>query len=369
MNLQQIRSRLASGDSLATAVAAQGSQLDLAGLLDQRSAAATRLLGAGELEALLQESGVTDVVVHAGRVWVDRGAGMVDSGLDLGGEHAVRALAVRLAALAGQRLDDAAPIVDGVLPSGVRLHAVLPPLAADGTSISLRTHRQHTLTLGELERSGALGPGIATAVRALLLGRANCVIAGATGTGKTTLLSALLAELPAEERVVCIEEVRELEPSHPHIAHLQARAANVQAAGAVGLEALVRAALRMRPDRVVLGEARGGEIREVLAALNTGHAGSWFTLHANSVGDIPARLVALGALAGMSPEMVVLQAAAALDAVVFLRRENGVRTVAQVAAFRPSKSGDLQAVPVITRVAGQEQQVGEHWDEFAARWM
>nr|NLD40672.1 TadA family conjugal transfer-associated ATPase [Actinomycetales bacterium] len=364
-----MRGLVADGTPLGTALAGEG-HLSVEAILAAHERASARLLGAGEeLQRLLDQPGVTDVVVHAGHAWVDRGAGMEEAEMPLGEEREVRALAVRLAALAGQRLDDAAPIVDGTLPSGVRLHAMLPPLSADGTSISLRRHRQDALSFEELGRLGAYGPLTGQVLRALVEKRANAVLAGATGTGKTTMLSALLALVPLHERVVCIEEVRELQPHHPHVVHLQARGANVQAAGAVGLDSLVRAALRMRPDRIVLGEARGAEIREVLTALNTGHAGSWFTLHANQVADVPARLAALGALAGMSPAMVALQASVALDVVVLLRREDGVRRVAQIAALLPGERDSLRAAPVLEVRGGREVPVAGAWEEFHAVWM
>lgn len=363
-----MRRRLADGVPLGTALAEE-EPLSVDAALAAHARARSEFRGVGELlQRLVDEPGVTDVVVHAGGIWVDRGAGMEPTDVRVGGEGEVRALAVRLAALAGQRLDDAAPIVDGVLPSGVRLHAVLPPLAADGTAISLRAHHQQELSFEALRERGAFGEEMGAVLRALVARRANGVIAGATGTGKTTLLSALLALVPPEERVVCIEEVRELEPAHPHVSHLQARAANVQASGAVGLDALVRAALRMRPDRIILGEARGAEIREVLTALNTGHAGSWFTLHANSVADVPARLAALGALAGMSPQMVVLQAAVALDVVVVARRGPAGRYVAQLATFTEA-DGMLVARTVLEASPGGLRRVPVAWEEFAQRWL
>lgn len=367
MSLESVRASVAGGESIANAIGAAGG-LTAAGMIAARDAAAASFHGAGDLQSMLAEPGVTDLVVHGGEVWVDRGAGMERTGMSLGEEREVRGLAVRLAALAGQRLDDAAPIVDGVLPSGARLHAVLPPLAADGTSISLRTHNQALLSFDELCRTGAIGPLAAAALAGLVKRRANGVIAGATGTGKTTLLSALMAVVPADERLVCIEEVRELEPAHPHVAHLQARAANVQQAGAVGLDALVRAALRMRPDRIVLGEARGSEIREVLSAMNTGHAGSWFTLHANSAADVPARIVALGGLAGLAPAVVVMQARVALDVVVMLRRDAGIRHVASLAVLLPGGE-DLLAQPVLEVRDGVEVPLGDAWDRFTAKWM
>jgi len=359
-----VRGRVAAGDSVARAVGEDpNAGLSAPRLLEARDRSTRDLLGAGDrLQVLLEDPEVTDVVVHARRVWVDRGGGLEPVAVDLGDENEVRAMAVRLAALSGQRLDDAAPIVDGVLPGGTRLHAVLPPLATDGTAISLRPLRQASFTLESLRERGMF-PGLAEgALRALVAGRANVVIAGATATGKTTLLAALLALADPRERILCIEEASELRPNHPHVVHLQARQANVQATGLVDLADLVRAALRMRPDRIVLGEARGAEIRDVLAALNTGHPGSWFTVHANSSHDLTARLGALGALAGLDDRAVAVQAAAALDAVVFLERSAGRRQVAEIGEI--GLRDGVGHVRVVLR-GGRPQ---DGWERFARRW-
>lgn len=358
---------MARGSSLAAALqAVPGSGLSAGALVTAHTSAGRELFGAGEdIERLLEDPAVTDVVVNARQVWVDAGRGLEPTGISLGGEREVRALAVRLAAVCGQRLDDAAPIVDGVLPGGARLHAVLPPLAADGTTIALRALHQRSFTLTGLRQSGTVDGQGARVLRALVDRRANAVIAGATGTGKTTLLAVLLGLVDASERIVCIEEASELRPNHPHVVHLQTRVANVQSAGEVSLADLVRASLRMRPDRLVLGEARGREIRDLLAALNTGHAGSWFTLHANSCADVPARLAALGAVAGLSEHAVGVQAVAALDAVLLLRREGGSRFLAEVAAVR-WEGGVLMTAPVLTFPGAVR---GAGWDDFRARWL
>lgn len=283
------------------------------------------------LRHLWTDPGVTDVLVNGPReVWVDRGAGLVRVPMDVGD---VRALAVRLAAAAGARLDDAAPIVDGSLPDGTRLHAVLAPIAAQGACLSLRRHAPQALGLGDWCAGGGLGAVGQAVLTGLVAARANVIVSGGTGTGKTTLLASLLAEVGPHERIVCIEEARELAPDHPHVLHLQARAANVQGAGAVTLSELVRAALRMRPDRLVLGECRGAEVRDVLLALNTGHDGGLTTVHANTASDVPARLIALGSLANLTPEAVAVQAVSALDAVVHVVREGGLRRVAEVAVL------------------------------------
>lgn len=278
--------------------------------------------GAGAaLTPLLEAEGVTDVLVGGGMTWIDRGSGLEPVPAARLDEPEARALAVRMAASAGRRLDDAAPIVDATLSDGTRLNAVLPPLSADGTLICLRTKRRRAFTLPELVDAGTIASGLDRTLAALVERRASCLITGATGTGKTTLLAALLGLVPTDERIVCIEEASELAPDHPHVIHLQERGDNVQGVGAVPMTVLVRTALRMRPDRIVLGECRGPEVRDVLTALNTGHEGGWATLHANSPADVPARLTALGALAGLDEIAVAAQAGSALDAVIHLRRE------------------------------------------------
>lgn len=346
--LDDVRARLATGRTGAgaavrDAVRDSGRVLGSHALRDLEDAARAELTGAGPLQALLDAPDVTDVLVNGpDDVWVDRGAGLERVPVDLGTATGVRGLAVRLAALGGQRLDDACPTVDARLPDGTRLHAVLEPLAEAGAVISLRVLRTRAFTLDELVAAGALPSQWAGLLRALVLRRANVLISGGTGTGKTTLLAALLSLVPDDERVVTVEEARELRPTHPHVVHLAARRANVEGAGVVDLADLVRNALRMRPDRIVLGECRGAEVREVLMAMNTGHDGGFATLHANAVAVVPARLEALADLAGMTREAVAAQAAGALDVVLHLRRSNGARYLAEIGLVGRGPSGELE---------------------------
>lgn len=290
-------------------------------ILTEVTNAHTRVAGIGpQLAPLLDLPHLTDILVNNTQVWIDRGEGIERTDITLTHEHEARQLAVHMAAACGKRLDDASPIVDGVLPGGVRLHAVLAPLSSDGTLISLRIPRANDLTCERMEEQGSIHPQFMHILRSLMRCRANVLISGATGSGKTTLLGALLAWADPRERLICIEEVSELHPAHPHVVHVQERHRNVQGEGAITLSDLVRAAMRMRPDRLILGECRGAEIRDVLAALNTGHDGGWATIHANTVHDIPARLCALGALAGMSEAAVAAQSAAAFHAVIQMKR-------------------------------------------------
>ncbi|WP_193786270.1 TadA family conjugal transfer-associated ATPase [Aeromicrobium erythreum] len=288
--------------------------------------------GAGELQPLLDDPQVTDVVVNGPHaVHVDRGHGLERVDLDFADDVAVQRLARRLATQAGRRLDDASPWVDARLPDGTRLHAVLAPLVRPGTSISLRVPARRSFTLEALVAAGGVHPEAAEVLRRLVAARAAFVVSGGTGTGKTTLLSTLLGLVPRQERLVLVEDAAELVPEHPHVVALEARPANVEGAGRVTLRDLVRQALRMRPDRLVVGEVRGGEVVDLLAALNTGHEGGCGTLHANSAADVPARFEALGVAGGLARDAVHSQLAAGVQAVVHLRRgRDGVRRVHEV---------------------------------------
>ena len=337
-----------------------------AGALLARTELAARVLGAGPLEPLLADPQVTDVLVNSGSgVWVDRGDGLSRTDCQVGDEAAVRRLAVRLAGIAGRRLDDTCPYVDGLLPGGVRLHAVLPPIAVEGSHISLRVPRQMAPSLVELGRWGMFGAGWLQVLQALVRRRCSFVVTGGTGTGKTTLLGALLGEVDVRERLVIVEDVRELAVLHPHVVRLQSRPANVEGRGEIGLTALVRQSLRMRPDRLVVGEVRGAEVREMLAALNTGHEGGCGTVHANTAADVVARFEALGALAGLDPMAVHSQLLSAVQVVVHLRRSSGRRFVDTVAVLSRGPDGRPVVRSALTRGAGGETVAGPAWRALA----
>jgi len=366
----QVRDALVRGVPLAGALGAADAGVGTGGLLRLDTEVRAHVRGAGPLQRFLDDPLVTDVLVNGGDgVWVDRGGGLEPAEVDdvLTDAAAVRALATRLAAACGQRLDDASPVVDGTLPDGTRLHAVLPPLSAKGTLISLRTHRTRVLTPAELVEGGTVPAELVPVLRALVERRANVLVSGATGSGKTTLLAAMLSLVGHGERIVCIEESAELRPDHPHVVHLQVRRANVQHVGEVPLAELVRAAMRMRPDRIVLGECRGAEVRDVLGALNTGHDGGWATVHANTSADVPARLVALGALAGMTGQTMTAQAVSALDAVLHLRRDDGgLRRLVEIGVLERADD-ELVCQPALTVDAVGTVTRGPSWPRLAAR--
>lgn len=329
-------------DLVAGVARGRGTVLGGAALAGVTEAIRAEVSGAGPLQPYLDDPQVTDVLVNSAEdVWVDRGDGLRRVPVRFSGSQEVRRLAVRLAAAGGQRLDDASPLVDARLPDGTRLHAVLPPVCAEGALISLRTARPTAFTLEQLAAAGSLPGAWCAVLRTLVERRANLLISGATGTGKTTLLAALLSLVPPHERILVVEEAAELMPDHPHVVGLSARRANVEGAGAVGLPELVRNALRMRPDRLVLGECRGAEVREVLMALTTGHDGGCATVHANAAADVPARLEALASLAGLSGEAVAAQAVSAFHVVVHLRRRGGRRFVEEIAVTGRQGGGGL----------------------------
>jgi pilus assembly protein CpaF len=283
-------------------------------------------------------------------MWVEREGKLERVENPFPDEESVRAYAQRLAIRAGRRIDDASPFVDARLPDGTRLHAILPPLAVEGTSISLRIPRRRAYTLTELNALGTLAEEAVGLLNEIVQRRTAFLITGGAGTGKTTLLSSLLSLADPGERLVLVEDCAELVPEHPHVVRLEARPPNQEGRGRITVRELVRQALRMRPSRIILGEARGGEILDLFSALNTGHEGGCGTLHANRPQDIPARIEALGLLAGVSREAVHSQAAAAVRVALHLvRDEDGRRRLDSVAVLRRrAANGPLQAALALT---------------------
>ena len=298
------------------------------------------VVGAGPLEPLLRLPGVTDVLVNGpDEVYVDRGAGLERTDLRFRDDEAVRRLAQRLAASGGRRLDDAAPYVDVRLADGSRFHAVLAPLARPGTVVSLRVPSARVLTPADLVALGTVTEEGSRLLASLVRHRLAFLVSGGTGAGKTTLLASLLSLADPAERLVVVEDASELRPDHPHVVGLEARPANLEGAGGVAVQDLVRQALRMRPDRLVVGEVRDASVTDLLAALNTGHEGGCGTIHANSAVDVAARVEALALAAGWGRAATHSQLASALDAVVHIgRAADGRRVVRQVAV--PARTPD-----------------------------
>lgn len=359
--LARVRDRLAvAGDAVPTGAVVAAAVRREAGLADPAAvlAAADELrrefVGAGRLEPLLAADGVTDVVVNGPHeVFVDRGRGLEPAGIRFADDQEVRRLAVRLAAAAGRRLDDAAPCADVRLSSGVRLHAVLPPIAPF-VCLSLRVSRKDPMSLQDWVAAGSMPPDAAALLQRLVVARCSFVVTGGVGSGKTTLLASLLGLVDHRERIVIVEDCAELRPDHPHVVRLATRPPNIEGAGAIGLRTLVREALRMRPDRLVVGEVRGGECVDLLAALNVGHDGGAGTLHANSPADLPARVEALCTAGGLSRQATHSQLAAALQLVVHLRpARGGARGLDSIGVVRAGAGGLVEVVPAVLVRGGE----------------
>ena len=358
----RVRHRLAGSgtpptpSAVAAALRAEERLVDDALVLEVLAALQSDASTAGPLAALLDDPAICDVLVNGPReVWVDRGFGLERTDVVFRDEAAVRRFAQRAAAVAGRRLDDASPTVDVRMPDGVRLHAVLPPVSPTGTLLSIRVGRRRSFTLAELQTHGSLSAAMADALQALVASRRAFLVTGGTGSGKTTLLATLLSAVPTRERIVLVEDSGELRPDHPHVIRLEARPANVEGAGEVTLRDLVRQALRMRPDRLVVGEVRGAEVVDLLAALNTGHEGGCGTVHANASTELPARLEALGTAAGLPRPAVHSQVAAGVDAVLHLARApDGRRRVAELSVVDANADGLVQvAAGLVSDRAGR----------------
>jgi len=313
------------------------------------------IVGAGPLEPLLRMPGVTDVLVNgAGQVWVERGAGLELTSVRFPDEAAVRRLATRLASNGGRRLDDASPFVDLRMADGTRFHAILAPLSRPGTLISLRVPSARVFTLTELVEMGAVHSEAVELLRAIVASRCAFMISGGTGTGKTTMLNALLSLVDPADRLVIVEDASELRPEHPHIVALEARPPNIEGAGAIPMRTLVKQALRMRPDRLVVGEVRGDEVVDMLAAMNTGHEGGCGTVHANSATEVPARLEGLALAAGLNRQAAHSQMAAAIDVVIHLgRTRSGKRLIREIGVLVRREDAVAVVEQAVTFVDGQ----------------
>lgn len=367
--VDQVRERLLSeGGALtdtriATAVRETGRVLGAVGSVRAAQHVKAQLTGLGPLEPLLPASGLSDLYVNGHEnVFVETLDGIQRVASPFTGEAQLRALAVRLVTAAGRRLDDGHPCVDVQTATGLRVHAVIPPVSTGGTLLSIRFRAPQRLSLTDLVASGTVHPFTADVLTDAMAARANLMISGATGSGKTTVLSALLSQCPAEQRIVLVEDAAELNPEHPHVVGLQSRQENVEGAGSVDLADLVRQALRMRPDWLVVGECRGAEVRELLTALNTGHSGAG-TVHANSARAVPARLAALGSLAGLGREAVDLQAASALDLVAHVDRAPAGRRLSELCVLA-REDGVLRTLPALSTTDGHPVQ-GPGWPRLA----
>ncbi|HRO60024.1 MAG TPA: ATPase, T2SS/T4P/T4SS family [Burkholderiaceae bacterium] len=316
-------------------------------------------LGLGPLEALLVDETIGEIMVNgAHEIYVER-AGLLElSSLRFSDDDAVRAAIDRIVAPVGRRIDESSPMVDARLADGSRVNAVIPPLALRGPVITIRRFNRRLLSPQDLVDNGTLSAPMLEFLRLCVVHRRNIVVSGGTGSGKTTLLNVLSNLIPRGERVITIEDAAELRLAHPHLVSLESRPANVEGRGQVTIRDLVRNALRMRPDRIVVGECRSGEALDMLQAMNTGHDGSLTTVHANSARDVLARLETMVLMAGIEiPVSAVREhVASAVDLVVHQARlPDGRRRVVEIAEFTGLESGRVLMQPLfrfVRSVAG-----------------
>ena len=292
------------------------------------------LLGFGPLEPLLQDPDVSDILVNTAReVYVERFGRIELTPVRFADEQHLLRVIERIVDKVGRRIDEGQPMVDARLPDGSRVNAVVPPIAVDGALLSIRRFSRVPYDLERLTEAGALDSGGATLLRGLVACRFNILISGGTGTGKTTLLNAMSQGIDPRERIITIEDAAELQLQQRHVVRMETRPPNIEGRGEITQRELVRNALRMRPDRIIVGEVRAGEAFDMLQAMNTGHDGSLTTIHANSPRDALSRLEQMIGMAGLdlAPRAMRSQIASAIDVVVQLRRfPDGVRRVVSV---------------------------------------
>ena len=346
------------------------------------------MLGLGPLEPLLQDPEVTEIMVKTCReIWVERGGSLVRTEATFRDDRQVRDVLQKIVAPIGRRVDDARPMVDARLPDGSRVNGVLYPVAVDGTTITIRKFRQLP-GVQNLVRLGTLTPELCDFLAGAVRGRLNIVVSGSTGSGKTTLLNVLSQFIPPGERIITVENPVELQLRQEHVVRLEARPPNIEGVGEISIRDLVQNALRMRPDRIVVGEVRGGEALDMLQAMNTGHDGSLTTCHANDAQAAVHRLVTMAQMAGQPlPHRALLeQVAAAIHLIIHVeRRPGGTRCVAQVAEvraldsrqtghlithdlFRLVRHGDTWC---LERTGGLSQRTLEHLQQYGvdgSRW-
>lgn len=305
-------------------------------------------IGFGPIEKLITKSGVTDVLVNSfSDVWFDQGNGLEKSEVKWESETKLRDFAARLAASVNRRLDDVSPFVDARLKNGLRFHAVIPPISINGTAMSFRIPSQKHFSLNDLVELKTFDSAVAQILRQIIRTKTSFAISGNTGSGKTTILGALLSEVNTAERILVIEDSSELSISHPHVVSLQTRGANAEGVGQIELAQLIKQALRMRPDRIVIGEIRGTEVLDLLIALNTGHEGGCVTLHANNTQAVISRIEALGLLAKIPKTAVHALLKESIQVLLHVQRTNTGRKLTEISLLTETPSGSMKVLPAL----------------------
>lgn len=302
------------------------------------------VLGHGPMQRYLDDPTVTEIMVNrADQIYVERNGHLFLTDTKFSSEEALRRVIERIVTRIGRRIDESSPLVDARLPDGSRVNAIIPPLAVNGASLTIRKFGREALTVQKLIGFGSLSPEMAELLQACVLARMNIIVSGGTGTGKTTMLNVLSSFIPATDRIVTIEDAVELQLQQDHVVRLESRPANIEGKGEVSIRDLVRNSLRMRPDRIVVGEVRGGESLDMLQAMNTGHDGSISTVHANSPRDAVARLETLVLMAGMDLPLRAIreQIASAVNLIVHISRlRDGSRRVTHITEVQ-GMEGDI----------------------------
>jgi pilus assembly protein CpaF len=295
---------------------------------------AADILGYGPIERLLADDSITEIMINGpDEIWIERQGRLYDTTVRFADDSHLRRIINKMVGQIGRRVDEASPMVDARLPDGSRVNVIIPPLSLSGALVTIRKFQTKRLTLDELVRLGSLSESAVEFLRACVFARLNVVISGGTGTGKTTLLNALSSAIPESERVVTIEDAAELQLSQRHVLRLESRPHNIEGEGAIPIRELVRNSLRMRPDRIIVGEVRGAEALDMLQAMNTGHDGSLTTVHANSARDALTRIETMVLMAGLELPVRAIRGhmSSALDLIVHLERlEDGSRRVTHI---------------------------------------
>lgn len=319
------------------------------------------VMGYGPLEEFLNDPTVTEIMVNnAKSIYIERGGKVFSTTAQFFDEGHLKRVIEKIVGEVGRRIDESAPMVDARLPDGSRVNAIIPPLAINGSKLTIRKFSADPFTVNDLIKFGTFTPGIASFLEACVRGRLNIIISGGTGSGKTTLLNVLSSFIPADERIITVEDSVELQLRQDHVIQLESRPQNIEGKGQVTIRDLVRNCLRMRPDRIVVGEVRGGETLDMLQAMNTGHDGSLTTVHANSPRDVLSRLETMVLMSGMELPLRAIreQVASAIDVIIHEARfRDGTRRITHITEVQGMESDviTLQDVFVYDYSAGLDE--------------